>query len=130
MPFILSSLVRLFTYFGLSWDTFDASELALSTGIILFFAGLSLLQADLVIADEERESDRSFAAWSCFIFAVALIVVFALIEAFDILLNDRQVQQVETPLRTLQVLTWSLFGAAMWMVIQLQKSFKLTARLA
>ena len=78
LPFLFGAFIRLLGYLSITWNTFNTSELAFSTGMILFFAGISLLQADLVLADDKREDDRKTWAIACFLFAGFLISIFAL----------------------------------------------------
>lgn len=128
LPFLMGALVRFLSCLAVSWAAFDASELALSLCFISVFVRQSLLESEILLANRDKEDEVAESATLCLGATLIFFTLFGVVEAFSILVNDRQVRELRSPLAAFQILVFMLGPPSLLLFAGIQKSFKLRAR--
>ena len=128
LPFFAGTLVRFLSCLSASWAVLDASEFALSFCFISLFVRQSLLGSEILLTNQDKEDEVAEFAALCLIVTLLFFGLFATLEVFSMLVNDRRIIELETSLRWAQVVVFVLGPPSMCLFIGIQKCFKLRAR--
>ena len=127
-PFFLEGLIRLAVFQGeISFETFRASTLAMSTGMLSIFVHHSLRSCLLQPSDEaEIESLAGTAAFFLGT-AICFFVLFGILALLNPLVHDHNITALLPLLRVFQVVTFVGWLVPIVTAVVAQRSFKLRA---
>lgn len=132
VPFFLGALMRTISYPMMRWNILDASELSLSMGLVTVFVAQNLwttaLPASPIMNDDKKE-ELEKEAHKSIIYSICFICLFAAVEIFNTIVNDRQDTDYEPSLHLAQICIFLLTGFAIRYIVRTQRSYKLKARL-
>lgn len=129
-PFALAGAARLIVTRSLSWDTFSASELAISLALLTLLLHQCLLRSERRLDSEEKREE--VAAWAYVLAGVSVffIVLFVLNVVFDTQVNKLLEEQHEPSLRISEAVVFLLFPFAVYLAVLVQRTFHLKAAIA
>jgi hypothetical protein len=127
LPFLFGGLIRGGLTSHIEWETFSASELAISQGLLCLFINQSLSSSELVLSNKDKEADISFWAVGFFCLGLLFIVLFGVLQVLETLKNDLHVQKLESGLSTFNAVTFCLLPLIVLVSVRVQRSFKLKA---
>src|SRR5437764_14890944 len=80
LPFLFGGLIRGGLTSHIKLDTFSASELAISLGLLCLFVNQSLSSSELMLGNKDKEADISFWAVCFFCIGILLFVLFGVLQ--------------------------------------------------
>jgi len=123
--------MRLLVTLQWSWSAFDGSEVAICLALLSFFIGQSLLGCHPILNNKDKREELRIEIVKYYMLGAALLAIFALIVAFNSIVNDLHFALLKTPLLILQIGT-EFVGLPFTVILALktQETYRLTARLA
>lgn len=126
-PFVLGGLVRCaVSSLSVTWETFSASELAVSLGLLALFVNQSLLNSRGAIDDDfDRREELSGSAVVFLMLAMCSFMLFGLIEGFAVAVNGLGVDELVLPLAIFRTAAFFFLPLVMYLAVRAQESFRL-----
>lgn len=125
-PFLLGGILRLLIT-TLSIDTFSASELSISLGLLSLFVQQNLINREHPLNTGATEDDVKAAATGFLISAIVFFVFFGSISAIRAVAANSSATTLESALWKLQVFVFCVAPFLIVATYRTQKSFKLRA---
>lgn len=127
LPFILEGVIRWIVNQRLAFETFSASTLSMSAGLMAIFVNQHLKTYNAPLTDaEEEDSVVATAMWFLGL-AIVFFALFGLLVAFGALVNDRKMDALLPVLRAFQFSAFAGVAVPIVTAIAAQRSFKLRA---
>jgi uncharacterized membrane protein len=127
-PFLLEGLIRLAVDEGhFSFDTFRASTLSMSVGLVAVFVNQSLKMSIRQVEDEVEAESIGAASTAFLIIAIAFFVLYGLLVLLNALIVSRHLAAVVPLLRIFQAATFVGWVVPVVSAVVAQRSFKLRA---
>ncbi len=125
-PFFLGGILRLLISTP-SIDTFSATELAMSLGLLSLFVHQNLVNGKHPLNVGAREDDIKSSATGFIIWAIAFFVFFGAISTLRAVTSNSNAKTLESALRNVQIFVFCIAPFLIIVTCQTQRSFKLRA---
>lgn len=124
-PFFLGGFIHLLTVQKITWETFNASQLAMSIAFQSVFIGQSLLQNERLLDNEDKKSEVEGMSFVYFLSAFLYIVIFAIIEFAKSLMTIAPHAVISSALHAFELTVYSTFLIPIIQSYRTQKGFRL-----
>ncbi|MBC8181147.1 hypothetical protein H8E88_08485 [candidate division KSB1 bacterium] len=130
LAFLLEGFIRFVSSkFTFSMNTFSGSTLAMSQGLFCIFVSQSLLNAKIILDDEDKKQSRIM--WVTVFTSVAIVcfVLFGLIVFSSTLFDYHDIQVAKEIKKSFEIVVFISFVFVLPMATRIQSSFDLRTNL-
>ncbi len=125
-PFLIGGILRLLISTP-SIDTFSATELAMSLGLLSLFVHQNLVNGKHLLNVGDRENDIRVAATLFTMWAIGFFVLFGCISTLKAIMSNSDAKSFEPALRNVQIFVFCIAPFLIRTTCRTQRSFKLRA---